>query len=186
MSERSLERSDATIGLAGIAGATWGLAGLYALLLYAIYRLGNMGLAAFDHDLDWRHWTLLIANSLFMAHGEGYRGFQKSYAPRAVARARYLMENPEPLRVLLAPFFVMGFFATTRRRLVSAYLLTAMIITLIIVFQQLSQPWRGMLDIGVVVGLTWGVISISIFVVRAFGGGPFDHSPEMPVGQSAR
>jgi hypothetical protein len=184
MSERSLEPAQAP-SLAGIAGAFWGLAGLTALLLFAIYRLGNMGIAAFGFELDWRHWALLIVNSLFMAHGEGYRGFQKSYAPRVVARARHLMGNPEPLRVIMAPLFVMGFFATTRRRLISAYLLTAMIVTLIIIFQQLSQPWRGMLDIGVVVGLTWGVISIIVFTLKALSGGPFDHSPELPESETA-
>jgi hypothetical protein len=184
MSERSPEPEQAP-SPAGMAGAFWGLAGLTALLLFAIYRLGNMGIAAFGYELDWRHWTLLIVNSLFMAHGEGYRGFQKSYSPRVVARARHLMINPQPLRVILAPFFVMGFFATTRRRLISAYLLTAMIITLIIIFQQLSQPWRGMLDIGVVVGLTWGVISLAIFTVKGFSGSSFDHSPELPEGTTA-
>jgi hypothetical protein len=184
MSDRPLGPAD-TPSLAGIAGAFWGLVGVNALLIFAMYRLGKMGLAAFGHELDWRHWTLLIVNSLFMAHGEGYRGFQKSYSPRVVARARHLMENPEPLKALLAPLFVMGFFATTRRRLISTYLLTAMIITLIIVFQQLSQPWRGMLDIGVVIGLSWGVISLAIFAVKAFSGAPFDHSPELPEGEGA-
>jgi len=184
MSEPSLEPEQAP-SPAGMVGAFWGLAGLTALLLFAIYRLGNMGIAAFGYELDWRHWTLLIVNSLFMAHGEGYRGFQKSYSPRVVARARHLMQNPQPLRVILAPFFVMGFFATTRRRLISAYLLTAMIITLIIIFQQLNQPWRGMLDIGVVVGLTWGVISLAIFTVKGFSGSSFDHPPELPEGTTA-
>ena len=184
MSERSIEPAE-TRSIVGVFGAVWGLAGVTALLLFAIYRLGNMGIAAFGYELDWRHWTLLIVNSLFMAHGEGYRGFQKGYAPRVVARARHLMDNPEPFRVILAPLFVMGYFATTRRRLISAYLLTAMIITLIIIFQQLSQPWRGMLDFGVVIGLTWGVISILIFTVKCFSGAPFDHSPEMPESETA-
>lgn len=185
MSERALERAE-TPSLLGIAGAVWGLAGVNALLLFAIYRLGRMGLSAFGHELDWRHLSILVVNSLFMAHSEGYRGFQKSFSPRAVARARYLMNNPEPLRVLLAPLFVMGYFATTKRRMITAYLLTAMIVTLIILFQWLSQPWRGMLDVGVVVGLIWGVATLAVFAARAFGSGPFDHSPELPPGEPAR
>jgi len=183
MSERALERAE-TPSLPGVAGAVWGLVGVNALLLYAIYRLGRMGLAAFGHELDWRHLSILVVNTLFMAHSEGYRGFQKSFSPRAVARARHLMNNPEPLRVLLAPLFVMGYFATTKRRMISAYLLTIMIVTLIILFQWLSQPWRGMLDVGVVVGLIWGVITIAINAVQAFGGGPFYHSPELPPGDT--
>ncbi len=183
MSERALERAE-TPSFLGIAGAVWGLAGVNALLLYAIYRLGRMGLTAFGYELDWRHLSILIVNTLFMAHSEGYRGFQKSFSPRAVARARYLMNNPEPLRVVLAPLFVMGYFATTRRRMISAYLLTIMIVSLIILFQWLSQPWRGMLDVGVVVGLVWGVTTLAVCAVRAFGSGPFDHSPELPSGES--
>ena len=33
-------------------------------------------------------------------------------------------------------------------------------IVLIVSVRQLPQPWRGMVDAGVVVGLTWGVVSI--------------------------
>ncbi len=167
---------------AGIFGAAWGLAGVCALLFFAVYRLSGMTLNSFAHDLDWRHWTLLVVNTLFMAHAEGYRGFQKGYSPRVVARAQHLMANPVPFRVAVAPLFVMGYFATTRRRLISTYLLTIMIVSLILVFQQLTQPWRGMLDFGVVVGLTWGLVSIAFFAFRAFSGGSFTHSPELPDG----
>ena len=185
MSESALEetRTDSagrSVSAAGMFGAAWGLIGVTALLVYAVYRLSGMTIAGFAHELDWRHWSLLIANTLFMAHSEGYRGFQKGYSPRVVARARHLVTNPIPVRVILAPLFVMGYFATTRRRLIATYLLTIMIVTLIIAFQYLSQPWRGMLDFGVVVGLTWGIITIVIFAFRAFTGAPFAHSPELP------
>jgi len=193
MSEGALEEAQTSdpaaarpaASAAGVFGAVWGLAGLSALLLYAVYRLTGMTIAAFAHDLDWRHWALLIVNSAFMAHAEGYRGFQKGYSPRVVARALHLMANPVPSRVIFAPLFVMGYFATTRRRLISTYLLTAMIVALIIAFQQLSQPWRGMLDFGVVIGLTWGLASTAVFALRAFTGAPFDHSPELPQTEAA-
>ena len=185
MSERTLERRrsdrDVTVNsFFGAFGAAWGLFGVTALLVYAVYRLGNMTIAGFAHDLDWRHWILLVVNGLFMALAEGYRGFQKNYAPRVVARARHLLDNPVPLHVMVAPLFVMGFFFTTRRRLVSTWLLTVMIVTLIILFQYLNQPWRGMLDFGVVVGLSWGITSIVCFSARALTGASFDHSPELP------
>ncbi len=185
MSEDTVEATQSEniaqeVSLVGVLGAAWGLAGVTALLAYAVYRLMGMTIAGFALELDWRHWTLLIVNTLFMAHAEGYRGFQKGYSPRVVARARHLINEPTPLRVILAPLFVMGYFTTTRRRLVSTYVLTIMIIGFIILFQQLSQPWRGMLDFGVVVGLSWGIVSIVFFAIRAFGGGSFDHSPELP------
>ena len=114
-----------------------------------------------------------------MVYSEGHRGFHQSYSPRVVARAKYLSERPTFLSVLFAPLFCMGYFRTTKRRLISTYVLTLMIIGFIIVFQQIAQPWRGILDFGVVVGLTWGLVSILFFTIRAFGSASFDHSPEV-------
>ena len=39
---------------------------------------------------------------------------------------------------------------------------------LVFVVHQLGQPWRGILDAGVVVGLTWGSAAVLLFAVRAF------------------
>lgn len=156
---------------------------MVALLGYAVVRLSGMTLDAWQYPFDAWHWSLLVANTAFMAHSEGYKGFQQSYAPRVVARARYLMQAPSPVRTALAPFFCMGYFGTTRRRLRSTYLLTVAIVALIFAYQHLSQPWRGILDAGVVVGLTWGIASIGAFTIKAFGPG-FDISPELPAAQS--
>ncbi len=60
----------------------------------------------------------------------------------------------------------MHYFDTTTRQLISTYLLTLMIVLLIIVFHQLSQPWRGILDAGVVVGLSWGCLSIILLAIK--------------------
>ena len=164
----------------GWAGAVWGLVGVLALLGFAVYRLTAVTFEAFDYPFDWRHWSLLVVNTAFMAHTEGYRGFQKSYSPRVVARAKYLLETPSLFTVVLAPVFCMGYFHTTRRRLIATYVLTVAIIGLIVVFQHLSQPWRGVLDAGVVVGLTWGMVSIVAFGFRAFVVRTFDCLPELP------
>ena len=164
----------------GWIGATWGVTMVVAFLVYAIYRLANIFVLAFEHSLDWRHWTLLIVGSLFMAHSEGYKGFQKNYSPRVVARALHIASHPTVTRVLLAPLFCMGYFDIRRRRLISSYVLTIAIVALIMIFQHVPQPWRGMLDAGVVVGLSWGVISILLFTAKALSGREFNHSPEMP------
>ena len=164
----------------GRVSAIWGMAGVIALLAFAVYRLSRISFASFGYEYAWWHWAVLVVNSSFMAHGEGYRGFQKSFAPRAVARARYLLRATTPWRTVLAPLFCMGYFHTTRRRLISAYALTIMIVTLIIVFQRLDQPLRGALDFGVVVGLTWGLASIAWFIVQACTTPGFHHSPELP------
>lgn len=142
--------------------AIWGVSGFLLLLLFAIYRLTPIALQAFESTLHWYQWLLFAINSVFMAYSEGYRGFQKSYSPRLVARAQDLRRNATPIRLILAPLFCMGYFAAEKRRIISAWLLTSMIIVLIIVFHQLPQPWRGLLDAGVVVGLGWGVLATAV------------------------
>ena len=97
-----------------------------------------------------------------MAFTEGYRGFQRSFSPKVVLRARDLAATPRPLPVLLAPLYCMHYFDSTRRQLMTTYALTVMIVSLIVVFHQLNQPWRGILDAGVVVGLSWGLVSILV------------------------
>ena len=83
--------------------------------------------------------------------------------------------------VLLAPLFCMGYYHTTRRRLISAYVLTVLIVLFILGFHQLPQPIRGLLDAGVVVGLTWGLVSVYVFSFRALTNNEYTHSPELPV-----
>jgi len=156
------------------------MGGVVVLLGTAVVRLSLIAVDAFRHPFDGWQWSLLIAHTAFMAHAEGYKGFQKSYAPRVVARAKHLMHEPTPLRLALAPLFCMGYFHTTRRRLLSTYLLTAAIVVLILIYHDLPQPWRGILDVGVVVGLTWGILSLVGFSAKAFGHGELDTSPELP------
>ncbi|MBW2734087.1 MAG: hypothetical protein JRH20_16995 [Deltaproteobacteria bacterium] len=114
-----------------------------------------------------------------MAYGKGYRGFQKGFSPRVAARAAYLRRHPTLLRTLLAPFFCMGFFHIVRRQQIVIIALTVMIVIFVIVARQLPQPWRGMVDMGVVIGLTWGVISLAFFAIQALKG-QLDASHEVP------
>ena len=116
-----------------------------------------------------------------MLIGEGYRGFQKQFSPRVVARAKYLIENPTLVRVILAPLFCMGFFHATRKRIIVTYSLTIGIITLIVLIRYFTQqPVRGLIDLGVVGGLTWGLISIGFFIAKALIDPNYGHDPEVP------
>lgn len=170
--------------LLGRFGAAWGISGVCLLILFAVYRLSGMAMNAFVVDLQWYHWLVLISNSVFMAYSEGYKGFQLAFAPRVAARARYLLNHPRLLHVLLAPLFCMGYFHTTRKRLVVAYGLLLGILILILIYQQLSQPWRGILDVGVVIGLSWGLVSLVWFSFQAMAAESFQYSPEMPPGDT--
>ena len=55
-----------------------------------------------------------------------------------------------------------------------------MIVLFILVLPYLAQPWRGIVDAGVVVGLLWGLITIVAFAFQAFTSDDFSYSPEVP------
>ena len=80
---------------------------------------------------------------------------------------------------LLAPAFAMGWFYATRRRLLVSWILTVGIVTLVLIVHGMAQPWRGIVDAGVVVGLTWGMVSIVWIAAR---GGAKVVDPELPKG----
>lgn len=167
--------------MSGTFGAMWGVVGVLLLLGSAVCRLAPLAVDAFAHELAWYHWSGLVLFVLFMAYAEGYVGFQQRFSPRVAARARYLKANPRTIAVLLAPFFCMGYFHATRRRQITSLSLTFGIIILIILVRFLPQPWRGIVDAGVVVGLAWGLLSLLIFSVQAFFlKGEFPYSPEVP------
>lgn len=169
-----------TVNYAGKLGAIWGFLGAFALISFAVWRLTPYTLEIFSYPLTTLQWLALVANIVFMAYSEGYKGFQHAFAPRVAARTLFLSENPTLLRVLLAPLFVIGYFHATRKRLIVSYLLTTMIIILVILTRMVDQPWRGIIDAGVVTGLVWGLCSMLYFVFMAFGESQFPYSPELP------
>ena len=161
--------------------AAWGVLGVAAVLLFAVVRLAPIAWQAIVDGMTLMQWALFVANVGFMAWSEGYVGFQQRFSPRLAARALYLSRNEMPISTLvLAPLFCCGYFCATRRVRFAVWMGTGGIILLVLAVQQFSQPWRGILDAGVVVGLSWGLISLIFNVFRAFSSAPFDHSPEMP------
>ena len=172
--------ADSTVARNSLA-AFWGAAGVVGICAFAIWRLTPNALAALDHELSPLQWFALIANVLFMAWSEGYRGFQQKFSPRAAARALYLYRTamPWPTKAL-APLFCFGYFQATRRAMLVAWIGTIGIVILVLLVNQLNQPWRGIIDAGVVVGLTWGVISLVASYIRVFTTGEYQASPELP------
>jgi hypothetical protein len=166
--------------VAGKIGAFWGIAGLSLLFSNALYRLYPYAQELLELKFEWFHWVALAGSLAFMGYAEGYKGFHLKFSPRAAARALYLTRNPTVMRVLFAPLFCIGFFHATRKRKMVAYALTTMIILLIIGVRRLDQPWRGIVDAGVLLGLGWGLISVWIFSIKAFFGTAYDVSPETP------
>ena len=142
------------------AGVLWAIGGIAALLMYAAASLGKHTVVAIGTGLTSIEWAALIANAVFMGWAEGYRGFQKRFSPRVAARALNLHENPTPLRLLLAPLFCIGYFGATPRLRLTIWIGTGLIVLAVLLFNRIAQPWRGILDGGVMVGLTWGTISL--------------------------
>ncbi len=165
----------------GWVGALWGFCGVFALIGSACWRLGQIGVEALNgtYELFWYHWAFLVPWVLFMVMSEGYRGFQQAFSPRVVARAKYVIHHPSVARVLLAPIFCMGFFHATKKRKIVAVCLTTGILVLVLLVRLLPQPWRGLVDVGVVLGLGWGLVAMLVFAVQALTG-EFDVSPETP------
>ena len=159
----------------------WGLLGVIALVSQALWRLTPIAIETIEnYPLTTWHWVLMVVWVLFNAYAEGYRGFHRRFSPRTVSRAFYLIDHPTPLRVLLAPLFCMGLFDATRKVLIAAWSVLILVIGLIIWVRSLSEPWRGIVDAGVVVGLSLGLLSILYFTVRRFAGQPTGHDPCVP------
>lgn len=146
----------------------WGVGGFTLLLLVAIVRLSVFALDSLALPWHAGHWAALVINLLFMAWCEGYRGFQCSYSPRLAARAHHLLRHATPAQTWFAPLVCMGFMSAPRRRMLGAWLLTLAIIVIVLIYRALPQPWRGILDAGVVVGLLWGVAATLYWVARYF------------------
>ncbi|MGB0774260.1 MAG: hypothetical protein ACPG32_08355 [Akkermansiaceae bacterium] len=168
-----------------IIAALWGAIGVSALLLSAITRLAPRAVEAFEMGMNTIQWIALVVFALFMMVGEGYRGFQKKFSPRTAARVRYLRDKPNAVRSLLAPLFCMGYFHANKKTQITAIVLTLGIIGLVILVSFCPQPWRGIIDFGVVLGLSWGLISFWIFCFQALTREKFPYSPEVPSSETS-
>jgi hypothetical protein len=102
----------------------------------------------------------LVVNTVFMAWAEGYRGFQQRFSPRVAARSLNLYRFPTVPRLVFAPLFCAGFFGATAGLRRTIWIGTVLIVLAVLLFNQLPQPWRGILDAGVLVGLAWGTASL--------------------------
>lgn len=123
---------------------------------------------------------------MLMAYAEGYKGFQKKFSPLVVKRALTLDGVVSGgrvgrfLRLLFAGPYSMGLFHATKKRRVVSWGLTTGVICLVQMVKRLPYPWRSIVDAGVVVGLSYGTLSICAIWVRALMGKPPAIDPAMP------
>lgn len=161
------------------AGVIWGIGGVLMLLGMAVIKLTPPTIEAFDYSLSWYHWLVLVLNTAIVLYFKGYRALHLALAPRIAARAVFLSQNPTPLRVLLAPFFCIGYFQIIKKKKIATYGMTVGMVALILLVRSFPQPWRGVVDLAVTGGLTIGFLSVILRTVQAFWVGQFDYSPMM-------
>ena len=166
--------------MAGKLIAAWGVLGVVALLAQALWRLTPRAWEAIDAGLTPTQWAITVVWVAFMAHAEGYKGFHRRFSPRVIARAQHLAADPQPLRAVLAPFYCMSLFGASRRGMLVARALVLGITALVIAVRMLPQPWRGIVDAGVVVGLALGTLSILYYAGRAVAGREPAVPPDLP------
>lgn len=180
-----MDSSLRTLRITGALTLTWGVGGVVAILVSAIYRLTPRATTALQMELEPTHWVFAVAWTLFMLYTEAWRGFHLKFSPRVISRACHLASHPHPLRVLLAPLFCMSFFHSPPRRILASWILTFGIVGVVLVVKLLEQPWRGLVDLGVVLGLAGGVLTLILESLRvARGGQPVD--PELPLSSPAQ
>ncbi|MEM6886491.1 MAG: hypothetical protein AAF571_15825 [Verrucomicrobiota bacterium] len=160
--------------------AIWGVLGVVLILSQACWRLGQESLKAFEYEWGPLHWVIFILIALFMGYSEGYKAFQKQFSPRVVSRARTLFTACTTAQLIFAPLFCMGFFHATKKRKIITYIVTLGIVLLIIGVRLMPHPWRGMVDVGVVIGLSWGMIAIIAFTLVAWKKADWDYPPDLP------
>jgi hypothetical protein len=116
------------------------------------------------------HWAFFVVWVGYMGYAEGWNGFHKKVGPRTASRAFYLAEK-RPLRHLIfAPIFCMALYHASRKTLIVRWALVTGIITLVVLIRQVPQPWRGIIDAGVVLGLAMGLCSVIYFFIRGLAG----------------
>jgi hypothetical protein len=153
--------------------------GITLILGSAIMRILPHIFDAFDLRLSFLQWITLILWCVFMVIAEGYRGFQKLFSPRVAARALHLIKHGRAVDLILAPLYCMGYFHATRKRIITSWSLTVGITLLVIIFRYLPQPWRGIVDSGVVLGLFYGLVWVYIFTIRTFKSRTYIVDPEV-------
>ena len=162
--------------------AAWGVLGVALLLVQAVVKLTLVAIDPFvtGRGLTPFEWAVCIAWIGASLYSEGYRGFQKAFVPRTVARAFHLATRPRTLFVVFAPAFAMALFYARPKRLVISWMIVFLITLAVVAVRHLPAPWRSIVDIGVVAGLAWGLVSLLVTFARALRGDVPDFALDLP------
>jgi len=90
---------------------------------------------------------------------------KKKFSPLVVARAQTLQpfEKGSPIHhTLFGPFYAMGLFHATKKRKIVSWSVSIGVGLIVAAVKRFPYPWRNIVDAGVIVGLSWGSLSIAI------------------------
>jgi hypothetical protein len=150
----------------------WGVMQVVSILANAIKRLYPIAIQPIlQRDLLPFQWALYVGWALYMGYAEGYKAFQCKFAPLVVQRAFSLVQNPSILNYALAGPYSMGLFNAPRKRMIIGWSITAGVFSIVKLVKMLPYPYRSIVDAGVVVGLSYGTLSICVLALKAFFGG---------------
>mmetsp|Transcript_22801 Transcript_22801/g.35726 ORF Transcript_22801/g.35726 Transcript_22801/m.35726 type:complete len:277 (+) Transcript_22801:141-971(+) len=179
---------DLNLSVGNVLASLWGASGVAYILIKAIVRVLPIALEPFSKaegivPLTNFQLSAYILTCLFFAYAEGYKGFQLKFSPLVVARSFTIQPKSSPIHhLLLAPLYSMGLFHATKKRMIVSWCVTIGVATIVAAVKRMPYPWRNIVDAGVVVGLSWGTISIlgGYIISLLTGIAPIGVDPAMP------
>jgi len=169
-----------------ILASLWGAGGVIMILRKSIVRILPIAMEPFGSSAPFPLSTFqlgsYIAMCVWFAYVEGYKGFQLKFSPLVVSRAFTLkpMDGTPIHHILGAPFYSMGLFHATKKRKIVSWSVTLGVAVIVAAVKRLPYPWRNIIDAGVIVGLTWGSLSIAIEWVKVVLGKKNTINPALP------
>ncbi len=153
----------------GRLAALWAIAGVAALFLFAIVRLGERGISVVASGLGPNQWIIFGLLLLVFVVVEGRAALQGRWVPMLVRRAGELRRSTARGHRILAPLYGMSLVGAPPRRLARAWLGTLAVVAAILLVRVLPDPWRGLIDLSVAAALAWGLGAILIQAPDALG-----------------
>jgi len=161
--------------------ACWSVLQVVSILANAIKRLLPVAMEPLiQNDMQPIQWAMYIGWAIYMGYVEGYQAFQLKFSPLVVKRAFGLSTHLNPLNCVLAGPYAMGLFGATKKRMIVSWSITAGVFALVKIVKKLPYPYRAIVDAGVVVGLTYGTLSMLWQTARAMFGYESDVDPQYP------
>ena len=177
-----------------IFGSIWGTGGVLYILYKAISRVFPIAYeplkkatatSSSSLQLTQFQWICYYISILFFGYVEGYKGFQTKFSPLVVKRSFTLVVGiPQGtiINYIFAPFYSMGLLHATKKRKITSWSITLGVTLLVGIVKRLNEPWRNIIDAGVVCGLSYGMISILLIYIKSWitGSTPNNIDPCLP------